>query len=77
MKLKTVKRFLAAGCILMVLAFVLLSATKRAFWGYIGAAFAFLSVLFMIIFGRCPHCGRFLGIAIGRPHCPHCGEKVE
>ena len=76
MKLKTAKCIMAVFCVLTVLFLILCSITKRMLWGYIGVVFAIIAVIFWLIFGRCPNCGRYLGRIIGR-HCPHCGEKLD
>ena len=76
MKLKTAKYVLAAICVLAVLLILLCSFTKQALWGYFGIALAFIGVIFWMIFGRCPYCGRYLGRALGH-YCPRCGEKLD
>ena len=76
MKLKTAKWFLLAGCVLMALFLLLCAATERKVFGYVGAGFAFASLIFWIIFGRCPACGGFLGRSSGK-HCPHCGKELK
>ena len=34
-------------------------------------------IIFLVVFNRCPHCGRFLGHAGGAAFCPHCGDKLD
>ena len=76
MKLKTAKYIFGAACILMVLFIILCSHTKRMVFGYLGIAFAIIGVVFWVIFGRCPNCGRYLGMIRGH-YCPRCGEKID
>ena len=76
MKLKTAKFFLLAGCVLMALFLLLCAATEKKVYGYIGAAAAFTSLIFWLVFGRCPVCGGFLGRIAGK-YCPHCGEEID
>ena len=76
MKLKTAKWFLLAGCVLMALFLLLCAATEQRVYGCIGAAFAFASLIFWLVFGRFPACGGVLGRASGK-HCPHCGKEID
>lgn len=77
MKLKTAKIVYFIGCGLMFLFLILCSALHQKVLGYIAAAFAFASVIFWIVFGRCPSCGRHLGRVETGQYCPHCGKKIE
>ena len=77
MKLKTAKIVFFIGCGLMILFLLLCSALQKRVYGYIGAAFAFASAVFWLVFGRCPACGQYLGRVGKGQHCPHCGEKIE
>ena len=65
MKLRTAKYLLYVFCLLMVVSLLICFVTKVEWIGYLGIAFAFLGVLFWVIFGRCPHCGAFLGRSWG------------
>lgn len=57
---------------------ILLGGWLRLFWLIIIALIEMLAaIIFLAIFNRCPHCGRFLGHAGGATFCPHCGEKLE
>lgn len=76
MKLKLVKYMLAVGCGLMVLFILLCSAMGNRALGYIGIGFGIVTVVFWLLFGRCPACGGALGRAAGK-YCPHCGEKID
>ncbi len=77
MKLKTAKIVIFIGCGLMLLFLSLCSALHQKVLGYIAAAFAFESVIFWIVFERCPSCGRHLGRVGWGKYCPYCGEKIE
>ena len=76
MKLKTAKIVLAVGCGLMALFVLLCSALNDRRLGYIAVGFAVVTVIFWLIFGRCPTCGGYLGSGGGK-YCPHCGEKLK
>lgn len=78
MRLKTAERILSAFVILMIAAILLCSGTGKLLWGYIGIGLAFAGGIFWIIFGRCPHCGSYLGRHgdVGK-YCPHCGERIR
>ena len=41
-----------------------------------GTAVVILSLVFYVVFVRCPHCGRCLGYAWG-DHCPFCGKPFD
>ncbi len=42
----------------------------------IGILIMFCSIIFRVIFYRCPHCGHYLDRSTGE-YCPKCGEKVN
>ena len=42
----------------------------------IGIAVTFFSIIFNIIFYRCPHCCKFLDRSRGE-YCPYCGKKIN
>lgn len=46
---------------------------------YIGMAVVLAGVIQSVIFCRCPHCGRLLGMRRGGmpAYCPDCGEKLD
>lgn len=57
---------------------ILLGGWLKLFWLIILALFEMLAeIIFLAVFNRCPHCGRFLGHAGGAAFCPYCGEKLE
>ena len=77
MKLKTAKIIVIVGGVLMVLALLLYVSMEKKVYGYVGAALAFASAIFWLMFGRCPACGRYLGGLGWGKYCPYCGEKLE
>lgn len=42
----------------------------------IGIGILALSVIYHIVYYRCPHCGAFLDRSTGE-YCPHCGKEVN
>lgn len=57
---------------------ILLGCWLKLFW-LIAAALLEMAaaIIFLAVFNRCPHCGRFLGHAGGGIHCPYCGERLD
>ena len=64
--------FLLGGLICMMLGMILNSVFFQMMTYLVILVWFVLTVLFF----RCPHCGKFLGRALGE-YCPHCGEKLE
>jgi hypothetical protein len=63
---KTGRTIMCCGCVLIVL-------TKI----YIGIAMIVVGLLFSLLLGRCPHCGKFLiGLSPKQNHCPKCGGRL-
>lgn len=57
---------------------ILLGSWLKLFWLIIVALLEMLAaIIFLAIFNRCPHCGRFLGHVGGSTFCPHCGERLD
>lgn len=48
-------------------------ARERNAFCVIGLLIMFASVIYHIVFYRCPHCGRYLGRVTG-DFCPYCGK---
>lgn len=42
----------------------------------IGFAVMFASIVFRLVFCRCPHCDHLVG-GISEEFCPHCGKKLN
>ena len=76
MKLRTVKYILASICILMIILICGGSSTQNRFIALCGIVVAFLGAIFWIVFGRCPHCGKYLGRG-NEKYCPSCGGKID
>ncbi len=80
MKKPSLKHVLTISWILFVLGILLIlfGYWFRAFWLIIAALFVMLAaIIFLAVFNRCPHCGRFLGHAGGASFCPHCGRPLK
>ena len=57
---------------------VLLGCWLKIVWLIYVAIFVMLAaIIFLAVFNRCQHCGRFLGHAGGAAFCPHCGDKLD
>ena len=57
---------------------ILLGCWLKIVWLIYVALFLMLAaIIFLAVFNRCPHCGRFLGHAGGAAFCPHCGDKLD
>ena len=58
--------------------FFFLCCWLKLFWLIVAALLVMLAaIIFLSVFNRCPHCGRFLGHAGGAAFCPHCGDKLD
>ena len=73
-KLAELATYMFVGVI--VLSLILLRMTGQMLFGWIAVASPFVWLIFELIFDRCPHCGKFLGLQIQK-YCHHCGEKLE
>ena len=57
---------------------ILLGCWLKLFWLIVAALFLMLAaIIFLAVFNRCPHCGRFLGHAGGDAFCPYCGDRLS
>lgn len=57
---------------------ILLGCWLKIVWLIVAALLVMLAaIIFLSVFNRCPHCGRFLGHAGGAAFCPHCGDKLD
>lgn len=57
---------------------ILLGCWLRLLWLLIAAIVEMLGeIVFLAIYNRCSHCGRFLGHAGGAAFCPYCGERLN
>ena len=57
---------------------ILLGCWLKLFWLIAAALLVmFAAIIFLAVFNRCPHCGRFLGHAGGAAFCPYCGDKLS
>jgi hypothetical protein len=74
--LRFAKRILYIGCMLSVVLFALHLILQRNVFCYICLAVAVITAAVWGLYGRCPHCGRFIGVS-NYEYCPHCGEKIE
>ena len=80
MKLKTAERIFLVLVGLMLLSFLAASWTGFVLFGYLGGVFFGLSLLTLLIFIRCPWCGRYVGHFANskkRRFCPFCGEEID
>ena len=66
-----------AASVLTILFVFLGTATVNKVFTYLGIATAVIGMAVYLIFGRCPHCGKYLGWNSSSKCCPHCGEKIE
>ena len=73
------KKALKWSCLILLagvaIAFVGLLARQTAV-ALVGPAVIVGSIVFHIVFYRCPHCGSYLGRNTG-PYCPECGKEVD
>ena len=76
MSLKTVLKVLQAGTVLVILCLVAYSITRVGILIWVAWGLAFVVGGLWLVFGRCPHCRRYLGRAEGS-YCPHCGHKLD
>ena len=57
---------------------ILLGCWLKLFWLIVAALLVMLAaIIFLAVFNRCPHCGRFLGHAGGAAFCPYCGDRLS
>ena len=76
MSLRCAKKILYIGCIVSVVLLALFLVLRRPAICYICLAAAAATAFIWGMYGRCPHCGKWLHMA-NYEHCPHCGEKIE
>ena len=76
MKLKKAETLLEVLGGVMIVLFLLCSCTGKGLYGYLGIIAAFAALIEWVLFGRCPHCGKYLGRSMGK-YCPHCGGDLE
>lgn len=76
MNLKTVKRITVPACVLTILFIALGSFIKSDLLLWLGLIVAVLTLIFCLIFARCPYCGKYLGRG-NEKYCTHCGKKIE
>ena len=69
MKLRMAKYILASFCILAVMLIFLGSSMQSRTFCLGGIIVAFIGTVFWILFGRCPHCGKYLGKG-NENYCP-------
>ena len=43
----------------------------------IGTLIMFSGLMVLLIYYRCPHCGRYLGREGGLTYCPYCGKALD
>ena len=70
------KKFLYIGCILSIVLFALYLILQRNVFIYICLATAVITAAVWGLYGKCPHCGRFIHVS-NYEYCPHCGERIE
>ena len=75
MDLKKVKliSFVMLGIFALLMLGMIL--TTGLLFGYLALGTMAVYGIFLIIFWRCPKCGKNLG-SLWVKHCPNCGEKV-
>jgi len=49
---------------------------QKLIYNMVGMGIIIATVIFDVIFYRCPHCGRFLSKSTGQ-FCPFCGEDMD
>ena len=70
--------FISWALLLLGILLILLGCWVKALWLVIVAILELVAtVIFLVVFNRCPHCGHFLGHAGGRTFCPFCGENLQ
>lgn len=43
----------------------------------LGLLILVVTIIFIVLFGRCPYCEGFLGVGYHNHYCPHCGNYVD
>ena len=76
MKLKTAKTVVLIGFTLMCICIIICGATKLDIFAYVGMGLGAATLIFWIIFGRCPECHKFIRRSSSKI-CPNCGKKIE
>lgn len=77
MRSKLTKRQTERICLLILAAGAALLVLPKSFvLNCVGMGVIALAAVFLIVFYRCPHCGRFLYHRFDK-YCPHCGEPLE
>jgi len=72
-KAKIISRLLLGIFAVLMLILVL---TLKPVFGYIATAVMGVYGIFLLMFWRCPKCGKNLG-ALWVKCCPNCGEKIN
>lgn len=72
-KAKIISRLLLGIFAVLMLILVL---TLKPVFGYIASAVMGVYGIFLLMFWRCPKCGKNLG-ALWVKCCPNCGEKIN
>nr|MBQ6242992.1 hypothetical protein [Lachnospiraceae bacterium] len=76
LELKIVKRILLIGFTVVCLCIIVCAATKLDLFAYIGIGLAVVTLIFWVIFGRCPACGKFLRRSSSKI-CRFCGQQIS
>lgn len=69
------RTYITFGCGLLA-AVCGIAANENTVIIMMGLLTMFASLIYYVIFYRCPHCGKFLDRSIGE-FCPNCGKKVN
>lgn len=76
MDLRTARRVVFAGFGLMCICIVICGATKLDLFAYVGIGIGAATMIFWVIFGRCPECRKFIRRSSSKV-CPNCGKPID
>lgn len=76
MKLRTARNIVISACVVVAIFYILGSLAKNSIIVILSGVVAVSAMIFWVIFGRCPYCGKFLGRTNDK-HCSHCGKELE
>lgn len=77
MQLKTVRNVLLAIACATTACLVLVFVTRWMLFGYLTIALTVCYIVFLLVFWRCPHCHKFLGMLEKFQTCRRCGKNLE
>ena len=77
MKRKTLSRISAFLCVLIFACLFAADYFDKVWLGAVTMGLVFLALGFLLLFNRCPWCGKYLRRTGGGKFCPHCGSSLE